>query len=1528
MIVTFICEDRLYHVLLPERVRGQFWMEDTQADITDEARKMFSIGAVDGEWRICADRKLQLFVAGDNTLKDYIVLKAGQLYLALHGKNNPRRGYIFAEAYTEDRCTFHKYQIAQDAVFTVGKAASNSIEIANPYISTVHAQIALQNNTWIITDNNSTNGIYVNEARIRGMVTLHPGDMIYIMGFKMVVGNHFIAMNNPDCSVSIHTSALPAWRAPEIMAYEAPEEPKEQIYYRSPRFKREIVPLELSIDGPTAQERQDSTPLALSLAPSLVMGCASFASGMFTITNTVQNSGSITSSIPTLVTSLSMLCGMIVFPFIMKVRDKKQKAENEQIRREKYLKYLSNVRGEIYKASSVQKEILSENFPPIAAMLSDSQFYERTLWSRIFGQADFLTLRVGTGNIPLFAELKFPDQRFSIDDDIMREEVNKFSEEKKFLEGVPVTFSLMEHRVCGIIGERDAVEGMMNNILLQIAALHSYDEVKVVFLCEEKDLHKYEYVRWMQHCWSNENNLRFLATSPEEVRELSACFSRVFNGRRGEEAIDFPHYVVISASKALSDRCAFIAELLGDTSIRGFSYLAVYDELKNLPKECSIVLQLYHAQGMMYNRGTATDDRVIFIQDKVSGQMADKSMMDIAEYRLDLQKGKYALPGMLTFLEMFRVGKIEHLNVATRWRESNPVTSLQTPIGVDSDGGVFYLDLHERAHGPHGLVAGMTGSGKSEFIITFILSLAVNYHPDEVAFVLIDYKGGGLTGAFENDLYRLPHLAGTITNLDGASITRSLLSIQSELRRRQAVFNEARRISNEGTMDIYKYQKLYRSGVVKEAVPHLFIISDEFAELKSQQPEFMEQLISTARIGRSLGVHLILATQKPNGVVNDQIWANSKFKVCLKVQDRADSMDMLKRPDAAELVETGRFYLQVGYNELFEMGQSAWCGAPYVPVDKVERETDEKVQLIDHLGNILEEAKPKRNVREKADAKKQIVEVMQYITQIAAEEHAAAKALWLPEIPAMITVDGTKEKYYYCSESEYVLNPVIGELDDPFNQSQDILTLPLTEQGNAICYGSVGSGKTTFLTAALYSLYQEHTSATLNTYILDFGAETLRMFEHAPQTGNFVVAGEDEKLGNLIGYLKREMERRKKLFTEYGGDYISYAKTGQEMLPNIVVLINNYPNLAEQYEELDEKITVLTRECPKYGIYFVVTCPSAIGIRHKLQQNFTQIYVLQLNDKTDYISLLGSTGGVYPSKALGRGIFRKTDVYLFQTAHVTENTENTAAFVRDFCMEMGNTGQKKAYAIPVMPKVLHRKQYEDYSVSYQDIPVGMESSTLETYRLDMRKYGALQVLAMDKHDITYFLEGVTNLMLANSGMELYVFDPGHLLALEGIDGRHYVGENFEETVVQLFRKTVERHNTYKQTNGNPDPSFDMHPIVVIIHGLGTLKSQLTEDGADKLRLMMSKTHGKLNLSFWAADDYQSSNRYCAEDWCGGNGIWVGSGITDQVRLKFSGRSVTANTVLDFTSGYVVEKNHISLVKLLVSDNVQVEEADE
>jgi S-DNA-T family DNA segregation ATPase FtsK/SpoIIIE len=290
-------------------------------------------------------------------------------------------------------------------------------------------------------------------------------------------------------------------------------------------------------------------------------------------------------------------------------------------------------------------------------------------------------------------------------------------------------------------------------------------------------------------------------------------------------------------------------------------------------------------------------------------------------------------------------------------------------------------------------------------------------------------------------------------------------------------------------MDIYKYQQLYREKIVKEPLPHLFIISDEFAELKTQQPEFMEQLISAARIGRSLGVHLILATQKPSGVVDDQIWSNSKFRVCLKVQEKSDSQDMIKCPDAAELSQTGRFYLQVGFNELFAMGQSAWCGAEYLPSDVAEKPVDKSIQVIDTLGRTVISVKPEKKASAKAKTK-QIVSIVKYLSDLAVDEGVAARPLWLDPIPAHIYVDQLEEKYGNKSTGT-VLCPIVGEYDDPFNQKQNVLTIPLSAEGNCLVFGATGNGKTTFATTLCYSLIKNHTPDEVNLYLMDYGSETL-----------------------------------------------------------------------------------------------------------------------------------------------------------------------------------------------------------------------------------------------------------------------------------------------------------------------------------------------------------------------------------------------------------------------------------------------------
>ncbi|MBD5156707.1 MAG: FHA domain-containing protein, partial [Butyrivibrio sp.] len=1002
MIITLFQMGKLYSIRLPENIKGRYWIINHDAGIIQD-KKIADIEAVDCKWVIKSDRKFKVMNSETGSVVKSVTLYERRLYPVQIGKNSTDRSCIFTEPFTKDRSSFAKYYInnsIRNCSLNIGKESTNDIVFDDKYVSSSHALLSYSKNKWHIRDTGSSNGTYVNNRLITKDTELSVGDIVFIMGFKLVIGGDFIAVNNPDGRVSVCTDILKPYNMPHKESDIDHDEAKHRYYYRSPAFRREIEPLKLSVDMPTQEQALSGTPLILTIGPALIMGCASLSTGLMTAMNTLRGGGSFISTLPTLITSVTMLSGMVMFPAIVRQRDKRAICDAEKERQDRYMKYLDNIRYEISKASLKQREILNENYREILPLVKTEDFWERKLWSRIIGQLDFLTIRVGNGNVPLLAELKFPDSRFSIDDDVMRDKLTELKEEEKILESVPVTYSLIEHRVSGIVGDRAHVAGLLNNIIIQLAALHSYDEIKIVFICDESEMPYFNYIRWIPHMWNDDRNVRYIATTPDEVRELSIHLKKILNHAAEAEGKAAPkvYYVVIAVSKELTEQCSAISEILALNENKGFCVITAYDELKNLPKECSMVTSLSDGQGMMYNRNSLSGDRINFVQDYTDYKQSESVVMKLAGYELDLQKGKYALPEMLTFLDMFNVGKIEHLNIANRWRENNPVKSLQTPVGVNTDGKTFYLDLHEKAHGPHGLVAGMTGSGKSEFIITYILSLAVNFHPNEVSFLLIDYKGGGLVKTFDNNNYKLPHLVGTITNLDGAAINRSLMSIQSELKRRQDIFNEAKIISNSESMDIYKYQKLYRRGILTEPVPHLLIISDEFAELKTQQPEFMAQLISTARIGRSLGVHLILATQKPSGVVNDQIWANSKFKVCLKVQDKADSMDMLKRPDAAEISETGRFFLQVGYNELFEKGQSAWCGAQYEPTDTVSEENGISVRMLDNLGNTLEEGRVKKKVEE-GEYGAQVAEIIKYITELAEEENAYAKPLWLPTIP-------------------------------------------------------------------------------------------------------------------------------------------------------------------------------------------------------------------------------------------------------------------------------------------------------------------------------------------------------------------------------------------------------------------------------------------------------------------------------------------------------------------------------------------------
>lgn len=1523
VLVSLIKKDKIYTVSLPLAVNGTYWVSDT--DKNGNERKLVSIEERDGTWVLKSNNDNKV-IEEDRIINEVVLTNYSFHYVQIE-KEEISLLYC-CPVYDPNNI---QIEVKNSSEILIGKSQLCKVIFNLPTVSEEHARLTYNNGNWQITDLNSQFGTYVNNERVIGTKNLEHGDIIFITGLKIIVLGNYIITNNPFDRVKYSSDVFSLYNKPNVAIEPTDEEKNAELvvfeeddyFFRSPRFRTIIEKETMVIDQPPGREKQDDTPLIYTLGPTITSGMSSLVSLANTLlyVNTGQRTWQ--QAAPSLVMTGAMLVSMFVWPNLTRRYQKKKKKEYEAERQQKYGAYVDKKKNEIDLIMKKQKQILIENFITLEECEKIILTKNRQLWERKIDHSDFLALRVGIGDKPLELDIKYPEEHFTMDEDNLQAITRTIVDKSKDLKDVPISITLTEKYILGAVGKWHETKEFMKQLLLQIIAFHSYEDVKLAFFVDEKHEEDWEFAKILPHVWSNDKQTRFFATNYEEMCELSLYLERTLESRLERDKEDYksfsPYYIIITDNFKTAKNVQVIQKALKLKKNIGMNVIVLNENLSTLPNECTTFLSINGKNGAIFESELTSDKQKEFRIDNYTQGNFTNCCKKVANIPIKFTEDSYALPNLVDFLEMYGVGKVEQLNAIFRWQMSNPTATLQSPIGIDSHGMLFKLDIHEKAHGPHGLIAGMTGSGKSEFIITYVLSLAVNYHPNDVSFILIDYKGGGLAGAFKNEDtgVKLPHLAGTITNLDTLEMNRSLVSIQSELRRRQAIFNEARQALNEGTIDIYKYQKFYHEGLVKEPVSHLLIISDEFAELKVQQPEFMDQLISAARIGRSLGVHLILATQKPSGVVNDQIWSNARFRVCLKVQEKADSNDMLKVPDAALIKQTGRFYLQVGYNEYFGLGQSAWCGAPYFPTEKVKKKIDTSMNFVNNIGSVVKESDEIRTDKQAAQGE-QLTSIVKYLSDIAKKENISIKQLWLDKIPAVIYIDRLTEKYNHQTQP-FVLNPVIGEFDDPFNQRQGVLTLPLTEDGNTIIYGSAGSGKEQMLNAIIYSTMTTHKPEEVNFYILEFGAESLRVFSKAPHVGDILYINDSEKISNLFKMLKTEVDRRKKIFSDYSGDYQTYVKSSGSTVPNIVVIINNYEAFTEVYANYDEVILQLTREGIKYGIFFIFTTSASNMIRYRMAQNFKQKLVLQLNDENDYSSILGNVRGTKPSEILGRGLIDLGSIYEFQTASICEESK-TNDVIRAKCEELRNSSSYRAKSVPILPAKVTFDFVKDEFKGLNSVPIGVEKKSLQVSTIDLLRNYTTILTTLDVITLKPLLTEIGKEINYIQGIKFIAVDAEEIIDNSKLTNCNY-STNVDTTFTELYNEINQAHETYVASNFDKKSIASLPTTVCIIGGIDKFQAKLSMDNKKLFGKMfeLGKELGK--YCFILADSVDKFKKIEYDDWYrntvnNNRGIWVGDGIANQFAIKLTKTTKELYDEIGNRFGYAVERGMPTLIKLL------------
>lgn len=1515
MLVTLIGKNILYKIKLPNKQTGNYWITD------DDGKKILNIIGKNNEWQIYSNDQIKILdprairsfnvskVAKDvvNIISGVRLKENSIYYLSI--SSNPNMLYILlCEPIYQRNFIQIKTQNFQE--ITIGKSLNCDIIYNNSLINDKQAKIFYSNGKLMLENYDTNYGIFLNDTPVSNKVKLlFNGDIIFIMGLRIVViGNNFF-ITNPFNRVSYNQRKFELVKKQQkvVEPTGTPEEDvklfsEKDFFARAPRITSGIEREKIKIEAPPQKQEKDEKPLIYTIGPSLAMGLVMLISMSSAISGVSNGTASVKSTVTSALMTVAMLISMILFPILNNKYEKRKKKKKEETRQKKYKEYINKKINQIDDVMIKQKNILFDKYLSAEECAQIILNKDSRLWERKTEDEDFLTIRVGLGDLPIEADIEYPNKEFSMEDDNLMELINSVAKKSKVIKNVPITASLASKNIAAAIIENDerTTEKFAQNLIMQLVALHSYADLKLVFLLKKEKNVRWEHMKTLPHIWDEQKEIRFWADEYDDMKDISRYLEIELNNRRKyEDKFDYrsfaPYYLIITDDYKTIENLKIVTEILNAKRNLGFGLFCITDNMLHLPNECQLFININGHNGSLFeNQITATTKKEFYFDTSFTfffeniGQRLSNIPIRVNT------ASKFSLPETYTFLEMYDAGRIEQLNILQRWMTNDSTKSLQAPIGIDTNGMQIVLDIHEKAHGPHGLIAGSTGSGKSEFIITYILSLAVNYHPNDVSMILIDYKGGGLAGAFQKGNVKLPHIVGTITNIDKVGLQRSLVSIQSELRRRQIKFNQAREKTDEGTIDIYKYQKLFHDGVVKEPIPHLLIICDEFAELKQQQPDFMDELISVARIGRSLGVHLILATQKPAGVVNDQIRSNSKFGICLKVQDRQDSMDVIKRPDAAELKRAGQFYIQVGNNEYFALGQSAWAGASYEPSDIIKKNVDNSMKFVSNIGSVIKKIDDTKRAPVKKDGE-QLTNIVKYIYELGKNENIHLKPLWLENIPEIIMLDKTKEKYKIEKKENEVI-PVIGEYDDPYNQRQGPVELDFKKQGNIIVYGNAESGKETLISTMVYDIITTYTVREAQMYLLDFGSEALKIFKDAPHVGDVVLSTDAEKINRLFEMIQREMKRRTEVLSNYGGDIKLYIKDTGIPMPQIIVVINNYEGFVENYgEKYDDILLTLCREGIKYGIIFVLTASAYNSVRYRLSQNFRQKIALQLNNEDDFLNIIEGVKKKRPAHIFGRGLIKYGDVYEFQTARICE-PERWNSFIKAEIKKLNSEYTERAVSIPVLPNQIKVEDVRELVTQLDKLPIGIYKASLGLATYDF-KNNLVNIISAKNVDVV--AEYITHLYEEFNlleDVEVTIFD--------------------SEGIVQETRKNLKLDYQNYSLKIQNNLKKNKHNICIIIG----IDKFLTNIGTSILP-DLKKAEELKNYTFIVVDSVFKLKNHEYDDWYKAyitkdTGIWVGNGISDQyiLRLNSSNRNLVNNCGDSF--GYLVKQEEAMLIKLI------------
>ena len=1162
-----------------------------------------------------------------------------------------------------------------DGVTTIGRMPGCDVRLADPLVSKRHARLVVSDIVEIV-DDGSSNGVIVGDGRVQRAV-LGPADRV-LLGDSVLQVERLVRstrVGSTAASVQFNRSPLLLARHPD-RAVEAPSPPE-----------------------PAAPGR---FPIIAMVAP-LLMGVVL----LFTMRSAM-------SLIFIGMSPLIMAGTYFDKRFTDRRRLKVQTAE--------YVTALAAVDVDLEAGQVVERAARLSEVPSTSESVKAGWNLSPVLWSRRPEHESFLTVRLGTGTAPSRTTLTLPARgKASAEHWKSLEDLRD-----KFVQvaGVPITVDLRETGALGLAGPAGVVDDVARGLVAQLACLHSPAELVLTAIASAQSCARWDWLKWLPHVASPLSPLggAHLTSSPAAGLALVVRLEELVAARRAIKHGDdpaLPAIVVVVQDDAPVDRGRLV-RLAEDGPEVGLHVVWVAAKVPLLPAACRSFLVLgdepgVAAAGFVRAAQWAWDVSCEPVTDQTATALAHRltAVDDAGAPIMD----ESDLPRAVSYLALAGPEiAVDPQSIVETWRETgslldrsgNPPVrrrhdgTLRALVGQGADRD-FMLDL--RTQGPHALVGGTTGAGKSEFLQAWVLGMAAAHSPDRVSFLFVDYKGGA---AFA-ECVDLPHTVGLVTDLSPHLVRRALTSLRAELRRREQLLNRKK------AKDLLA---LERTGD-PETPPALVIVVDEFAALVSEVPEFVDGVVDVAQRGRSLGLHLILATQRPAGVIKDNLRANTNLRVALRMADEHDSVDVLGSPVASgfDPAMPGRGAVRTGPGRIamfqtgYVGGRSGIGAAPQAPV-ALETLTfgpgepwdvppaDDAVDAVDEDGP---------------------TDIARTVVTIAAAARLlslpAPRKPWLPELAAVCDLETI------ASRSDVAL--VFGMADEPDHQRQRSLMFRPDQDGSLVVFGTSGAGKST--TLRTLAIAAALTIEPVHVYGLDFGSGGLSMLERLPNVGSVVDGADTERVARLLGRLREVVTERSGRFAQaQAGSITEYrARSGRPDEPRVLLLVDGLSAFREAYEsqigrgELFAVFARLVAEGRPLGVHVAMSAERPGALPTSLAGSVQRRLVLRQADENAY-GVLGIPKDVLAAEApAGRGVVAGTNDEV-QVAVVGGSASIAAQVARlNALAEIMETGPA-AFAPPIrrLPAVIEASSLPD---SVGGMPVlGVADDTLQACGFEPR----------------------------------------------------------------------------------------------------------------------------------------------------------------------------------------------------------------